>query len=306
MSEPPSEPPPPPPTESGIATAPSIEVAYKPGTERLVLVGLSGPASGIELMLGSEELIIGRTRRCQLRLDDEEVSRQHARLTLVPDAQQRGRSLVLVEDLGSRNGIQVNGQATKRALLDGGEKILVGRSVLRVDRRDEIDIAHDEQRRAEAMRDPLTGLGNRQALREAVDRAEQRRQDGGGGYAVIVIDLDFFKQVNDTYGHPAGDAALQHAARTLNGALRASDAAFRMGGEEFLAILPGADRVEAHAVAERVRIAIETAPVAHEGTVFTLTASLGVAVGGPGAIEQADRALYEAKNAGRNRVCDAR
>jgi diguanylate cyclase (GGDEF)-like protein len=301
MSEPPPEPPP----DSAIGTAPSIEVSYQPGTERFVLVGLSGPAAGLEFTLGPDPVIIGRTRKSPLRIQDSEVSRQHVRLALVSDEQRSGRSVVLIEDLGSRNGIQVNGRSTDRALLDGGEKILIGRSVLRVDRRDEIDLAHDAQRRAQSLQDPLTELGNRQALREAIDGVEAGRQSERRRYAVLVIDLDHFKQVNDRFGHVAGDAALRHAARTITGALRASDRAFRMGGEEFVVILPDADVPEAHVVAERIRAAVEESPVTHEGVTIALTASLGVAAGGAHAIHAADRALYDAKHAGRNRVVDA-
>jgi diguanylate cyclase (GGDEF)-like protein len=304
MSDP-EQPPEPEPPDSGIATAPSLAVPYQPGAERFVLVGLSGPAAGLEFTLGSDATIIGRSRKCAIRIADDEVSRQHVRFTLVPDGQNPGRALVLIEDLGSHNGMQVNGQIVDRAVLDGGEKILVGRSVLRVDRRDEIDVAHDAQLRAQALRDPLTELGNRQALRGAIERVEASRRSEARRYGVLVIDLDHFKQVNDQFGHAAGDAALRHAAHTISDVLRTSDNAFRMGGEEFVVIVPGADLSEAHAVGERIRAAIEAAPVVYEEKSIPLTASVGVAEGGEQAIERADQALYDAKHAGRNRVCDA-
>jgi diguanylate cyclase (GGDEF)-like protein len=268
-------------------------------------VGLSGPAAGLEFTLGPDAVIIGRSRKCEIRIQDDEVSRQHIRVKLVADAPTGGRTRVSVEDLGSQNGMQVDGKVVGRAVLEGGEKLLVGRSVLRVDRRDDLDLAHDAQRRAQQQRDPLTELGNRQALREALDRAETARAAGQGRYAVLVIDLDHFKQVNDVHGHPAGDAALCHAARTITGALRASDAAFRMGGEEFVVVLPEADLALAGAVAERIRVAIESSPVVYEGRSIPLTTSVGVAAGGERAVEDADRALYDAKHAGRNRVCIA-
>src|SRR5262245_29279943 len=105
MSEPPPDEPEP---DSGIATAPSIQVSYQPGPERYVLVGLSGPAAGLEFTLGPDEVIIGRSRKCQIRIQDDEVSRQHIRLKLVADASAGGRTLVSAEDLGSQNGMQVN------------------------------------------------------------------------------------------------------------------------------------------------------------------------------------------------------
>jgi diguanylate cyclase (GGDEF)-like protein len=286
----------------GAITSPG----YEPGPQRFVLVGLSGPGEGQEIELDHRHTVIGRSSTCDLRILDEHLSRQHVRLTVVPDERRRSRAMVLVEDLESRNGVHVDGQRITRIVVAGGEKILIGRSVLRLDRRDDLDKAHAAVQRAQWLRDPLTGLGNRQALDEALARAERARELEGQPYAVFVVDLDHFKQVNDRFGHAGGDAALRCAAHTLRDGLRTTDAAFRMGGEEFVAILPQASVAEAHGVAERIRASIESTPVPFEDDALILvTASVGVAAGGAHAIADADRAMYAAKNAGRNRVHDA-
>jgi two-component system, cell cycle response regulator len=282
----------------GAITAPG----YEPGPQRFVLVGLSGPADGQEIELDHSQTVIGRSSTCELQILDEHLSRRHLRLTLVPDERRRSRAVVLLEDLESRNGVHVDGQRITQVVLTGGEKILIGRSVLRLDRRDNLDIAHAAVQRAQWQRDPLTGLGNRQALDEAFARVERVREFEGQHYAVFVVDLDHFKQVNDRFGHAGGDAALRCAAHTLRDALRTTDAAFRMGGEEFVAILPHTSLSEAHAVAERIRAAIESTPIPFESALIVVTASVGVAAGSAHAIENADRAMYHAKNAGRNRV----
>jgi diguanylate cyclase (GGDEF)-like protein len=158
-----------------------------------------------------------------------------------------------------------------------------------------------------ADRDPLSGLLNRRALlrlTRALDAEGARR---GGGLALAIFDLDHFKDINDTHGHPAGDACIRAFAEQLSAELRRSDLAARYGGEEFLAVLPGASRDAATALAERVRARVEREGALAEGLRLPLSVSAGVAVGEAGEgfetlLARADRALYQAKNAGRNRV----
>jgi two-component system cell cycle response regulator len=127
----------------------------------------------------------------------------------------------------------------------------------------------------------------------------------------VLLDVDRFKSVNDTYGHATGDEVLKHVARVVDGARRDVDLAARYGGEEFAILLPGADAAGAAAVAERVRAALESQPVElGHGRTLGVTASLGVAGRGRHAgvdaiLDAADRALYEAKERGRNRVVTA-
>ncbi|MBU0927930.1 MAG: GGDEF domain-containing protein [Spirochaetes bacterium] len=152
--------------------------------------------------------------------------------------------------------------------------------------------------------DPLTGLGNRRYLSERLGEARARATRYGETYALVMIDLDHFKAVNDNFGHEAGDEALKETARRLSAALRSEDSLSRWGGEEFVALISYATPEAAMESAQRLRSAVGSTPM---GVVGTLSASLGVAMLGRGddpdtAIARADRALYRAKAAGRDRV----
>ena len=150
--------------------------------------------------------------------------------------------------------------------------------------------------------DPLTGLLNRRGLESALNRV-----DVGDG-ALIYADLDHFKQLNDRFGHPAGDAVLMHFARIIRDQIRTGDVPARVGGEEFAIWLPGARLEVGYRIAERIRLRLNTMPWDWQGKAWALSASFGVAacpetsreVGD--LIPQADAALYVAKNSGRNRV----
>jgi diguanylate cyclase (GGDEF)-like protein len=166
-----------------------------------------------------------------------------------------------------------------------------------------------QQAQDTAMRDGLTGLYNRRAFDEHLKQAIARegRQEGGR-FALLLIDIDHFKKLNDTFGHPAGDAALRHTAGLLHGHLRTADQDARFGGEEFAVIVAGADEAGALHLAERVRHGIEKGQVIFDGARLSVTVSVGAAVWprdgatGPELVVAADRALYAAKQAGRNRV----
>ena len=173
-------------------------------------------------------------------------------------------------------------------------------------------IKDKEQQRQLAVRDGLTGLYNRRAFGELLAASianEDRRPSGCLG--LVLLDLDHFKKLNDTYGHPAGDAALRSLARLLDQHLRKGDQAARYGGEEFVVILPGSDAERSIGAAERLRSALERHRFVFEGARIPLSASLGVAVWPADGrdpeplLAAADRALYAAKQAGRNRVVAA-
>jgi diguanylate cyclase (GGDEF)-like protein len=161
----------------------------------------------------------------------------------------------------------------------------------------------------EAVRDPLTGLHNRRHLDRAL-RADLASRPRTGHLAVLVVDVDHFKAVNDRLGHAAGDRVLTAVAGTLARAVRDGDTAARLGGEEFVLVLPGAGRVQALERAERIRGAVAGTVhhVGGDGAVTGVTVSIGVAVcpadgtSAAALLEAADRALYAAKAAGRDRV----
>ncbi|HEX5330309.1 diguanylate cyclase [Sulfuricurvum sp.] len=163
-----------------------------------------------------------------------------------------------------------------------------------------------------AYSDYLTGLGNRRYFIEQAEEELSRRHRYGGELSLIMFDIDYFKKINDTYGHSVGDLVLQKIADICRTILREIDIIGRIGGEEFAILLPQTDAEEAHHVAERLRIAISEGQIKLEGAQPKFTASFGVVAAGGGFTEidallnQADTALYEAKESGRNRVCIAK
>jgi diguanylate cyclase (GGDEF)-like protein len=157
--------------------------------------------------------------------------------------------------------------------------------------------------------DPLTGVPNRRALDDHLADEMARARRYGTPLAVVMLDLDHFKQLNDHYGHAAGDHVLRHVARVLEGEKRRGDTIARYGGEEFVAILSHADGTAAQSWAERVRARLNATALDIAGEIVNVTASFGVAAAageavpdGATMLEEADRALYEAKERGRNRV----
>jgi diguanylate cyclase (GGDEF)-like protein len=161
----------------------------------------------------------------------------------------------------------------------------------------------------QAVTDPLTRLVNRRYLAEFLPRELIRTQRTGNSLAVLMIDLDHFKRINDTFGHDAGDLVLTHVARLLMAHIRGSDIACRYGGEEFVLVLPDTTLEGAHRRAEEIRAAVQGLNLRHQGKALDpVTVSIGLALypehaAGPDAlIRIADEALYEAKAAGRNRV----
>ncbi|MHB8492839.1 MAG: GGDEF domain-containing protein [Solirubrobacteraceae bacterium] len=167
----------------------------------------------------------------------------------------------------------------------------------------------DVEHRSAAVVDELTGMLNRAALAGRVEELEQQSAITGVTVAMIVADIDHFKKINDTNGHSVGDAVLKDVAYTMRKELRAFDLAYRLGGEEFLILLPGADADQARTVAELLRSAIEAEPL---GGGVSITLSCGVAAShgrAPFSYEDtfaaADAALYAAKRGGRNQVRQA-
>lgn len=155
--------------------------------------------------------------------------------------------------------------------------------------------------------DSLTGLVNRRAFFEQTERARLVALRQRQTVAMLMLDIDYFKRLNDRYGHAAGDEALRAFARVAQATLREQDILGRLGGEEFALVLPATDLVGAMQAAERLRAAVETAPLAIEGQTVVLTVSIGVVMVDAAehintALARADHALYTAKSAGRNRV----
>ncbi|GAA4738608.1 hypothetical protein GCM10023328_19350 [Modestobacter marinus] len=165
----------------------------------------------------------------------------------------------------------------------------------------------DLHSRDEAVLDPMTGLYNRLTLADRFTQAQEEAADDGGSLALVMCDVDHFKSINDTHGHDRGDQVLIELARRLRRSLRAGDVAFRVGGEEFVVLLPGRDGAAAVQIAERMRLAVSAEPLA--GLPVTISSGVVVATGGDGTLggllRSCDAALYAAKAAGRDRVVAA-
>ena len=159
-----------------------------------------------------------------------------------------------------------------------------------------------------SMRDPLTGIGNRQALDSSFDRELKLSKRHDHPLALLVIDIDHFKDVNDKLGHQNGDKVLQKVVSVIQQALRETDQIFRFGGEEFIALLNNTDIENARLIAERIRLNVAMTPIPLKNEEVLVTISAGVSSlknedTEESLLERADSALYRAKSEGRNKVC---
>lgn len=232
----------------------------------------------LEVTLGGHSYQIGATRRQMLNL-----------------------LLSTYSNAVLQNRVLLQTQAELRAL---NAKLEGHRAQIEAQGRELLEM--NEMLRHQATRDSLTGLRNVRAFKERLEEEIDRSKRHGEPLSLLLIDVDFFKGFNDSFGHPAGDEVLQQVARLMESQARLSDFVARYGGEEFAILLPGTAQDEAIAVAERVRAAIESGPWTRRG----VTASVGVATTSPDSpdleaialLTQADCALYAGKAAGRNRI----
>ena len=194
--------------------------------------------------------------------------------------------------------------------IDRNELLARVRSQIRQKRYQDRLVANYTASLSMALTDALTGLFNRRYVMGHLERLLQRSGEQKKTFAVLMLDIDHFKQVNDTYGHAAGDMVLKEFAHRVSRHMRNFDLVARIGGEEFLVILPDIDLAMAGAIASRLCAVIVDEPIvcAPDGTTVTVSTSIGVTLAGDGSepvdavLKRADTALYRAKNAGRNRV----
>ena len=248
--------------------------------------------------------VVGRAPAVDIALADEEVSRTHAVITLGPGPQD-----VHLEDQGSTNGTFLNGEMIQgKVALAAGDRISLGNHVLKLVVMDALERAFHAVLLDQSTRDALTGLGNRRTTLEELQGRYDLSHRHHRPLAVIMCDLDHFKVINDTYGHGAGDFVLQEFGERVRRTLRISDLAGRIGGEEFLLVLPETDMEGALLLAERLRAATGEHAFDLPSGPITVTCSLGVAQArsedrdGGTLMARADGALYVAKHQGRNRV----
>jgi diguanylate cyclase (GGDEF)-like protein len=218
---------------------------------------------------------------------------------------------MIVEDMGSTNGTFCNGIKVDRRELVDGDKIMVGSStILKFTYHDYLDEVFQRQMYESALRDGLTKVFNKKYFTDYLEKEFAFAARHGGPLALIFLDIDYFKKINDDHGHPAGDFVLAELSQMMTMLLRTEDVLARFGGEEFTILCRGSDLSGAKIVAERVRKAVEERKFSFGGKDIPVTVSLGVvAIPESGITEHngflaaADKALYEAKRSGRNRVC---
>jgi diguanylate cyclase (GGDEF)-like protein len=264
---------------------------------------LRGNNVGQVITLKQATCNIGRYSDSDIWIRDDGVSRRHARI--YPE----GGGFVL-EDQGSANGTFVAGQPITRHRLKDGELIQLGpNAVFRYSVTDEDQETLLRRLYATSVTDSLTGAHNREHFDTQLEIELSYRRRHDTQLSIVLFDLDHFKLVNDTYGHPAGDAVLKAVAAGARTQLRTEDIFARYGGEEFAIVLRGIDIKGALAMADRLRAAIDQLRVPHEAHEIRVTLSGGCAaaseletVSHTALLSLADRRLYAAKHAGRNRI----
>lgn len=278
-----------------------------------MLIFLNGDLLAVPIPLDRAEVILGRALEADVRINDPRLSRRHASINAVAAARTGGEINYVLTDLNSRSGTYLNGARIKKETLQSGDKITVGSHILRFELLDEIDREYQRQIRRLLSHDDLTGLLSSRSffseLRREAERAKQEKRE----FCVLMMDIDHFKLVNDTYGHLTGSRTLEEIGLCITQSLRSGDAAARFGGEEFAAFLLDAHLAQGITAANRIRTTIEKHKfnVIRQGKpseTYHITISIGVAVF-PGdskdpieLVEMADSALYQAKREGRNRV----
>lgn len=276
--------------------------------DRPLLFVVRGPLLGSVFAVEVGAVLIGRGSHAQVIIADEAVSREHARLSL-----RNGQAFV--EDLGSQGGTFLNGvRISGRTRVRDGDQLGLGRSTLikfsLVDRLEE----HAMLTLFElTLRDPLTRAYNRRYFdrRLLEEFSFARRQDSL--LALLIIDIDHFKRVNDSFGHPVGDLVLQLVASAIERVMRPEDVLARYGGEEFVVIARHTSLNNARVLAERIRWHVAGLSVPLPDDAIQVTVSIGVAALGEETdyssreelVAAVDAAMYCAKSAGRNSVCTA-
>ena len=274
-----------------------------PAPYLIVITSPSSSAVGRMYRVTKDEIVLGRGIQSDILVDDDGVSRYHAKIVL------RGEKRVLV-DLDSTNGTFLNGAKAKEAVLQEGDKIQMGRAtVLKYTVQDALDETYHRELYDSAVKDGLTGVHNRRYFLERLKAEFQHSQRHKRTLSLMLFDLDYFKKVNDTHGHRAGDAVLRAMSEAVAKAMRGGDVFARIGGEEFSCILRETDHTSALRYGERLRKIVKAAKVRWGQIEIEVSVSIGVATfdgtnyTDPEAMMQAsDEKLYAATNAGRDRV----
>ena len=268
------------------------------------LVILQGQRLGQRIDVGDTPLIIGRAPECELQIVERSISRLHTRIW-------REASGYRVKDLDSTNKTLLNDQPIVEAELKDGDHLTIGNCVLKFMERSSVEARYHEEIYQLATMDPLTGMYNRRHFLELFERELARTTSHHRPLALLIIDLDHFKLINDRHGHPAGDVVLRQVAGALDDLMHDDFIMARIGGEEFAVVLPEHDMRQAAQFAQGLCDAIGALKLQEQAGARHVTISIGVALwnenmaGSSDFLRAADTELYRAKQAGRNRISTA-
>ena len=272
------------------------------GTGCLTLIQGDEADLGKHLIL-RDRAVVGRSSVCDLTIGDLKASREHCELSIREDG------TYVIRDLGSTNGTQVGSSRVEAVLqLRDGDKIFIGETVLRFSLADDIDLKFAGQVGYLLGTDPLTGLQSKRTFDRAFELSLQAARRRGQPLAVLMMDLDGLKQINDAHGHLFGAYSIQETGKLIARVLGDRGRACRFGGDEFTAFLPGVSGAQGRAVAEAIRTALEAAGLEKDSVPLRPTISIGVAAHPSDGsdmsalVAAADEALYRAKAAGKNCV----
>ncbi len=268
------------------------------------LVVFYGQNIGRRYFLNTAEMIIGRSDSAAILVDQDSVSRQHAQLTTADYK-------TWVEDRGSTNGTFVNNLRTDRTELRDGDLLRVGQTIFKYLSGSNIETKYHEEIYKLSTIDGLTETYNKRYFVDTLERELNRAHRYGRGLSLAMFDIDFFKKINDRFGHLAGDHVLRELAALVGQNLRRQDILARYGGEEFAIILPEIDLPGSQQVCEKLRALTDQHVFKFGDDLIHVTISTGIfgylpelgAIGHEAFIKEADARLYAAKEGGRNRVC---
>jgi two-component system, cell cycle response regulator len=276
-------------------------IAEKPTAKEACLVVIYGMDLGKKFNLDAPAIIIGRSSKSDIQVDQESVSRNHAKII------NTGKTIIL-RDLGSTNGTYVNDELIDEYVLRDGDFIKIGRTIFKFLSGNNIENSYHEEIYRLTTIDGLTQIYNKRYFLETLEREISRAHRYRRELSLIMFDIDFFKKINDTYGHLAGDYVLKHLASVIKARIRREDIMARYGGEEFAIVLPEIDSFNAAQFAEKIRKLVEKTLFKFEETKIPVTISVGVTsivaeMHDPTEfIKKADEKLYQAKSQGRNQV----
>jgi len=276
--------------------------------QSIVLTVIAGNESdfGKHFVLERKRTAIGREKFNDIALNDGKVSKAHCELSVIRSS--RGVEQICILDLDSTNGTYVNNEAVVQTALKAGDKIQVGGTILQLSYSDEIEREYHAKLFDFAARDALTGMYNKRFIVNELENYFRIARRSSRAFSIIMLDIDDFKLINDRYGHLSGDEYLKRLAGLIRASLRDQDIAGRIGGEEFLILLPETAIEGALQLAVRIRKKVEEFVLPVKDQEARTTISAGVCQYERGIkdvkelLDLADQAMYEAKKSEKNKV----